>query len=204
MLKLEVFETLGANDTVAYLDPHSAAKLRESAFEQGYGAGWQDALDQMRGEDALRRAATFEAVQALTFTFAEARAMCEGQLADIVTDLVTKILPEMCAVSLSGRVSQELRLLLARDRTAPLQILCAPDSIALLAPVLTDLPDGACVTLVPEPSYSAAQVSLQGQGQRRHVDLSSVADSLRAALVTPSRPIATPAASLPYRGAQHG
>jgi flagellar assembly protein FliH len=204
MLKLEVFETSQTADPSAYLDPVSAKKMHDLAFEQGYGAGWQDALDQMRDEDALRRAATFEALQALSFTYAEARKMAEAQLSGIVHDLLAKILPEVCALSLPGRVAQELKLLLARDLTAPLQILCAPDCVALLGAVLDDLPPGARVTLLEEPSYSAAQVSIQGQGQRRLLDLASVSDTLRGALSAELKPGPAQVRALSEHGERHG
>lgn len=197
MLRLEVFETPDAPATAAYLDPRSAEKLRDTAYEQGYGAGWQDALDQMRDEDALRRAATFEAVQALSFTYAEARAMVDSQLATVIADLLAQIVPDACALSLPARVAQELRVLLARDASAPLQVLCAPDSVPLLSPLLADLPAGARVALVAEPSFTAAQVSVQGQGQRRCIDLSSVTETLRAAL-SAHQP------HQPHKGAHHG
>lgn len=185
MLKLEVFETPDTTDAVPYLDARSAEKLRDAAYEQGYGAGWQDALDQMRDEDALRRAATFEALQAISFTYAEARAMTEHQLATTLDALLAKILPEVCLLSLPGRVAQELQVLLARDATASIQVLCAPQSVPMIAPLLEQLPAGAQVKLVDEPSFAAAQVVLAGQGQQRDIDLSSIAALVQSAMAAP-------------------
>ena len=193
MLRLEVFETPEQGDPAAYLDPASATKLRDTAYEQGYGAGWQDALDQMRDEDALRRAATFEAVQALAFSFAEARAMAEAQLVALTEALLARLVPEACALAVPGRVAQELRNMLARDATAQVQILCAPESVALLQPVLSDLPPRTPVVLVAEPSFAPAQVSLRGQDQMRQIDLGGLSDLLRAAFAQPAQaPAARP------------
>ncbi len=202
MLKLEVFETHSSTDAPSYLDARSAEKLRDAAYEQGYAAGWQDALDQMRNDDALARAATLDALQSISFTYAEARAMSDSQLGELVTDLLTKIVPDACLLSLPGRVAQELRVLLARDATASVQVRCAPQSVAVLAPILTELPAGAQVTLTEEPSFSAAQVVLQGQDQQREIDLSSVAALLQAGLANAGH--AATQKSLLLRGAQHG
>lgn len=203
MLKLEIFETHHAGDLALHLDAETAEKLRDAAYEQGYSAGWQDALNQMRDEDAQRRVATFDAFQALTFTYAEARAMAEAQFASIVADFLRRIVPETCVHSLPGRVAQEVRVLLARDMTAPLQVLCAPDSVQLLSPVLADLPGHAMVSLVPEQSYNAAQVTVQGCGQVRSVDLSAVIADLQQALEPQPTLNSTPN-SRPLRGAHHG
>lgn len=204
MLKLEVFDTADGATQMPYLDSKSAEKLRDAAYEQGYGAGWQDALDQMRDEDALRRAATFEALQALTFTYAEARSMAESQLAAIIGAFLARVVPETCVLSLPGRVAQEVRTLLARDHSAPLQVLCAPDAVPLLGAVLADLPKSAMVALVPEPSFSAAQVMVQGQAQTRSVDLSAMTAALQQALGAPPSAASTNTGSIPLWGAQHG
>ena len=213
MLRLEVFETPEQVDDAAYLDPKSAEAMRDAAFEQGYGAGWQDALAQMRDEDALRRAATFDAVQALSFTFAEAREMAEAQLVALTEALLASLVPQACALSVPGRVAQELRHMLARDADAQVQVLCAPDSVALLQPVLDDLPPSAPVTLVAEPSFAAEQVVLRGHAQQRRIDLAALADLLRAAFTattatatpaTPATPAATAAPSPTSRPSRSG
>lgn len=182
MVKLEVFDSPDTAERLAYLDPESVEALRNTAFDQGYEAGWQDATQAARTEDSKCRAAVAEALQALTFTYVEARAMAEAQLTDIVARIVRQLVPGLCATALPGRVAQELRLMLARDSTAPLQVLCAPETRQVLSDVMAQLPPGAAVTLLEEPTLAPAQVLLHGHDQMREIDLAGVIALAQAAI----------------------
>lgn len=174
MLKLEVFETHNPEDPSGYLDPQSAVKDREAAYAQGFEAGWKAATEKMRSAEAQLRAATLEAVQALTFTYAEAREMTEAQVSDLVQGLVTLLLPDVIEAALPGRVAQELRQILARDKQATIGLRCRPEMRVFIDPIVADLPSGTRVTLEETDEFDLAQVEICGRDQKRVIDLASL------------------------------
>ncbi|MGP9789381.1 hypothetical protein [Roseinatronobacter sp. NSM] len=179
MLKLEVFEAAPADED-PLLDAEAAEKLRESAYEQGYGAGWQDALAQLRDEDALRQSAALEALQAISFTYNEAHATLEASFMSLTRTLLETLVPEVLRLSLPGLVLESLQQAASRDTRVPLHLYCAPQVRATLEQVVAAVP-GLEVQLLDEPSYSEAQVSLRLDDQQNNIDLDSVLAQLQAA-----------------------
>ncbi len=177
LLKLEVFETAPLEDATTLLDAHQATKLRETAYDSGYAAGWQDALEQMRNEDALRRIAAEEALQAVGFSYAEAHQALSGLFLRLTEEILAQILPDTLRQALPAHLAQELDALVARNTQCAVQIACAPNVVDALAPLAEACPQ-LQIEMVAEPSFSEAQVALRVQAQERVIDL----DALRAAL----------------------
>lgn len=179
MLKLEVFET-AAPDDPPLLDAEAAETLRADAYEQGYGAGWNDALQQMRDEDALRESAALEALQAISFTYNEAHGALETSFLSLTRSLLEMVVPEVLRLSLSELVLENLHHAAARETRLPLRLYCAPQARAALERVTSAVP-GLEIQLLDEPSYSEAQVSLRVEDQQRNIDLDAVLAQLHAA-----------------------
>ena len=177
-LKLEVFTTGAPEADTSILGAQEAEKLRESAFEQGYGAGWQDALEHMRNEDALRRIAAEEALQALSFSYTEAHQALLVGFRALTQAMLEQVLPEAARSALPAYLASELDALVARHTHIPLRILCAPAVQPALAQIVAACPFQQ-IELVPEPSYSEAQVSLCLGEQERVIDLDAVLARLR-------------------------
>lgn len=178
MLKLEVFETAAPDDDRTVFDAHQAEKLRETAYEQGYAAGWQDALEHMRNEDALRRIAAEDALQSISFGYHEAHAALQKQLIAFTEALLTKLMPNVARDALPLRLAAELETVIAQNITLPLRIACAPDAVATLQPIVESA-SSVDITLVPEPSFSHAQVALSFGTQERQIDFDRMLDILR-------------------------
>jgi flagellar biosynthesis/type III secretory pathway protein FliH len=178
MLKLEVFETAPDESETVVLDAKQAEKLRETAFEQGYAAGWQDALEYMRNEDAMRRIAAEEALQRISFTYTEAHAGLQGSFLALTEAMLARVLPEAVRLALPACLRDELVELVAQNTLLPVRLRCAPDACATLEPVLASLPD-LPVELVPEPSFTDAQVALTLGAQERMIDLDGLLARMR-------------------------
>ncbi len=178
MLKLEVFETEAADDPPGAIDAQQAAKQQETAFEQGYAAGWQDALVQMRDEDALRRIAAEDALQAVSFSYHEAHAALQHSFVELTSALLDKLLPAVARDALPVRLKAEIAEIAARETLLPLRITCAPDAVATLEPIVNSV-SGIQVELVPEPSFSEAQLTLTTGAQERRLDFDMVLENMR-------------------------
>ncbi|MDD7970757.1 hypothetical protein [Roseinatronobacter alkalisoli] len=179
MLKLEVFET-SSPDAEPVLNAAAAEELRETAYEQGYGAGWQDALEQIRDEDTQRRNAALEALQAISFTYNEAHSTLEQSFLTLTQAVLERLVPEALRLSLPGLVLDSMQQMITRDTRTALQILCAPGMRAVLEDVTTAVP-GLEAEILEEPSYSEAQISLRVQDYQRNIDLDAILAQLHAA-----------------------
>lgn len=177
-LQLEVFTTGTLGEDAKLLGAQEAERLREAAYEQGYGAGWQDALDHMRNEDALRRIAAEEALQALSFSYTEAHQALQTGFLALTQTMLDRVLPEVARIALPVSLAAELDALVARHTHVPVRILCAPAMQESLARIVAACPIQQ-IELVPEPSYSDAQVSLCLREQDRVIDLDAILARLR-------------------------
>lgn len=179
LLKLEVFETAPLDDPEARIDAHQAVKLRETAFEEGYAAGWQDALEHMRNEDALRRIAAEEALQQVSFSYAEAHQALSEAFLGLTDAMLSKVLPRAAAMALPDRVATELADLVARHTHCQVHITCAPTARAMLEPLAATRPD-LQITVEAEPSFSDGQVDLRMGAEAREINFDALLDALRA------------------------
>ena len=186
MLRLEVFELDGAGPERGYLDPKSAEKLRSQGYEDGYAAGWQDCAVHAADASAAQLAAAVDALQRLSFTYAEARALAEQQLVQLTETLLRRLLPSAIEAGLPLRVGQELSLLLGRDPQARLVLRCAPATASAMAQVLNKLPVGAQIALEEEPAFSPAQVVVSGHDQKRRIDFDCLLELLALDMREPS------------------
>lgn len=177
LLKLESFDDGRMLSDESPLDTQAAEALRASAFEQGYGAGWTDALDQMRNEDALRRTAAEEALQTISFGFHEARAALETCFIDLCTQMVAKVLPTLVPQGLSELARQELCTLAASGFDGRLELLCCENSIDALQELASGI-SGIDIKLIVEPSFSDAQILLRVNQNERMIDLDGVLSAL--------------------------
>lgn len=180
-LKLESFES---DDLLAEGGPilsRDVENLRMRAFEEGYGAGWSDALEQMRGEDAVRRIAAEEALQAVAFSFQEACHALEDSVVDIVTQVTNTVLPDLLPEALRKILERELRAVASRNFATRLELICAPsvkDSLTELSQNVL----GLNIAIREEDSFTEAQVMIRVDQHQRMIDLGAVIDALKSGL----------------------
>ncbi|MBN2758997.1 MAG: hypothetical protein JXQ79_00740 [Rhodobacteraceae bacterium] len=185
VLRLESFDSDPGAQNDMPVTPHEVENLRTRAFEEGYGAGWADALEQMRNEDALRRGAAEEALQAISFSYHEACAALEASFVDLVAQIVSVILPSLKGAALPQHLDRELRALAAKNFGQRLELLCAPSVMHVLAERAAAVA-GLEVALQEEPSFSEAQVLLRCDQTTRMIDLDAVIVALKAGADAPS------------------
>ena len=178
-LKLEVFETVQQDQQAILLDPFQAEQMREAAFEQGYAAGWQDALEQLRNEDALRQIAAQEAVQAIGFSYSEAHQALAGSFLELLQAILDRVMPEAARLSVQLFLGAELDALFVKHTRPAVQIFCAPGALVALKQVVA-ASSPTEIELVAEPSFSEAQVSLRIGDQERVINLDDLLDRMRA------------------------
>lgn len=185
LLHLESFDGDRLSDGDTTLTAQQSEALRAAAYEEGYRAGWADALEQHRTDDHARRAAAEEALQTLAFGFHEARDGLERCVMDMAAQMIDRLLPDIVPDAMPRLLERELRSLAARHLNARLDLLCAPAMCDALGALAARVP-GLDVTIVPEPSFSDAQVQMRVDQTTRMIDLDAVLAVLRGALADPA------------------
>lgn len=182
---LEDFSVQAGGGQMHLLHEDALEEQRLAAFEQGYGAGWEDAL---RAQEQTRdqvSAGLARSLEDMSFTYHEAMTRMSMSLEPMFEALVHVVLPDALDKGFAIRLADQLSEL-ARDQIGqPMQIL-VPEGQAdkvgrLLPPELSPPPK-----VIEDPSLEPGQARLQAGMCRQEVDcnvlLSSVADAFDAYL----------------------
>lgn len=182
-LKLEVFDTGGprpsqdeARVTAAALDDARAA-----SYETGYAAGWEDAVSAQTTDQSRMAEEVARNLQALSFTYHEARSHVLRRLEPLLKDMVAKVLPGMARESLGHFVLEALRPMASQMTDMPVTLSLNPASRAAVETYLaeeTSLP----VQIVEEPSLGEGQVFMRFDDQEKQVDLDGVITAIAGAV----------------------
>ncbi len=191
-LNLEVFETAqpSGQTPVVVLESIAFEEAKLSAYDQGYRAGWDDAVQAQMTDQSQISAELARNLKSLSFTFADARQHVLSAMEPLLRDIAARVLPAMAQNVLAPSILHILLPLAERASDSPVEILINP---AARQAVETQLAKSACpaVTLVDEASLGEGQAFIRiGQSETR-IDLDTAIAEISAALAdffqTPER-----------------
>ena len=182
-LRLEVFDTVSAAD--GSLQPLVEATVVEEAkvasFEQGYSAGWDDAVSAQQGDQTRIRADLARNLQSLAFTFQDARSHVLQAIRPLILEMVDRLLPEVAREALAPTVLEALSPLADDLADAPLTLVLNPavrGQVEDLVAQATDLP----MVIEEEPSLPEGQVYIRFGPTETKVDLTQVTADIAIAV----------------------
>ncbi len=185
MSKLPFLEDFSSAGTGAAMQPmgtdDNASELRAS-FDDGYKCGWQDGTAASESEEREVRDSLSSALQALNFTYFEARQHAMQSVRPVLEAMVDVVLPQLLAKSLGGRVVEVLEGV-SQTIEAPVTIACAPQSEEML----NDLVGGIIkfpITVEVEPTLSTSQAILHLNDGQTRIDLDATLEALRECINT--------------------
>lgn len=139
-LRLEDFsETAEFCEAAPPPDEERDEALRQSAYEEGYAAGWEDATTACSDARAEREADAARSLQALSLTLEEAQRAVLLSLEPLLRAMLSSLLPEMARAALVPRVVEALIPLAEAAMGGPVCVRVAPDvrdPVERLLPVL--------------------------------------------------------------------
>ena len=181
-LKLDVFKAHDATEAEA--DQVSAVVFEDArlaAYETGYSAGWEDAIT-AQADDQTRLHADFaQNLEALSFTYHEARGHVLRTLEPLLRDMVAKVLPDTARQALGQIVLDTLRPVAATLAATPVCIVLHPASRVLVEPLLR-AKGTFPFTIVEESSLGEMQAYLRLGDTEQRVDLDGVIASIATAV----------------------
>ena len=113
------------------------------SYEQGYTAGWDDALSHQDGETARLGADLAATLADLDHGYAAARADVMAALRPVLSEIVTALLPPMAEAAVGPTLLAELEALVDGDRAARPEIRIAPGRKPAIEALLAARPDAA-------------------------------------------------------------
>jgi flagellar biosynthesis/type III secretory pathway protein FliH len=182
-LRLEVFDTVSAADgsLQPLVEATAVEEAKVASFEQGYSAGWDDAVAAQQGDQTRIRADLARNLQSLAFTFQDARSHVLQAIRPLILEMVDRLLPEVAREALAPTVLEALTPMADDLADAPLTLVLNPavrGQIEDLIAQATGLP----MVIEEEPSLPEGQVYIRFGPTETKVDLSQVTADIAIAV----------------------
>jgi len=184
VLRLEVFETEArgaAGGTTVVLDSLALEEAKLASYDQGYSAGWEDAAAAQSDDQSRMRADLARHLQALGFSYQEARMHVLKAIEPLLTDIVGRLLPDLARETLGPVVLETLMPMAEAMADTPVTLVLNPASRAAVAQLLEQA-TGLPLILQEEPTLGEGQVYLRLGGSETEVDLDRAIADITAAV----------------------
>jgi len=174
-LRLEIFDTAPAADgsLQPLVEATAVEEAKVASFEQGYSAGWDDAVAAQQGDQEKIRADLARNLQTLSFTFQDARSHVLQSIRPLILEMVNRLLPEVAREALAPTVLDAVMPLAEGLADAPVTLVLNPanrSQVEGLVAQATGLP----MVIDEEPSMPDGQVYIRFGTAETKVDLAQV------------------------------
>ncbi|MFN3281137.1 MAG: flagellar biosynthesis protein, partial [Tabrizicola sp.] len=156
-------------------------EAKVAGFEQGYTAGWDDAVAAQQGDQSRIRADIARNLQSLAFTFQDARAHVLNSIRPLMLEMTNRVLPAIAREALAPTVLEALTPLAEEMADAPLSLVLNPAVRGQVESLLAEA-TGLPIVVEEEPSLPEGQVYLRLGTAEASVDLSQVTADIAAAV----------------------
>ena len=181
-----LFEDFGrkevkAQSTAATTSDEDLEDLKLKAFEQGYGAGWDDAVKAQADGGMLLAETVQQALLDVRFTRDDAMQAFIPATRPLIDGLIAKILPAMADATLPQHVAGLLGKAMEEASDLPVEIRVAPDQLAAVSRVLDGrMPDNA--SLAPDDTLAPGQACFALGTSEKQIDLPELISEITQAV----------------------
>ena len=182
-LRLEVFETepRSSGSATIVLDQVALEDAKLASYDQGYSAGWEDAVAAQSEEQSRMRADLSRHLQALGFSYQEARMHVLKAIEPLLVEIVGRLLPDLARETLAPVVLEALMPMAEAMADAPVTLVMNPNARAAIE-MLLDRATGLPLTLLEEPTLGEGQVYLRLGTAETEVNLDRAIADITAAV----------------------
>jgi flagellar assembly protein FliH len=143
------------------------------SFEEGYQAGWDDAVKAQSDDKTRVSAQLDQSLQEMSFTYHEALAKLTNAMKPLMEQIVDKLLPTVARETLGAHVIEQTLDMLRDSKGHAVEIVVAKDSLPAIEALLTrELKDP--FSLIGEASLSSGQAFVRIGQQEREIDVDAV------------------------------
>lgn len=151
--------------------------LNLDSFEEGYNAGWADAVKANKVEQADQRAKIAESLKDFAFTRAEMQQQTLKELRPLIEGVLTAILPNALRPALAPMIVETLSDM-APDSLSNSIKLAVPQGLAMDVEHLLDLSNWPDLTIAEDPSLSEGRAEIRFGDTTKVIDLDAVQDQI--------------------------
>jgi len=168
----------------AHLVSNDALEVaRLEAYEEGYKAGWDDAVGANTSEHLQLSADLSQNLRDMAFTYQEAVAHVTKSLGGVFEGMLTHFLPEAAKIALAPKVLDVIADLPLGSDSMPLTLVVAEENLRIMEKV-TAAADHEPISVEVDPDLTTGQVSLRFASQEVALDFDALLEDLRVALAT--------------------
>ena len=182
-LKLEAFGKTEALSEHIALEPIEFEEVKLASFEQGYSAGWEDAVAAQNAETTRLRSDLGRNLLQISMSYEEARRHVLEALDPLLRDMVSKVMPRIAKETLPQMVLEQMKPLAATIASTPITIIANPTSLPQIRELLTTQSDMP-FHFLEEPSLSEGQVYLRTGKTEQRIDLDGVINAIGGAIAS--------------------
>jgi flagellar assembly protein FliH len=155
--------------------------LKLAAFEEGYRAGWDDAI-KAQSDDRTRISSDFaQNLQDLSFTYHEAYSQVLNAMNPLLEDIVRSVLPKIAHEALGLHILDQLK---AHSRTIGelgVEIVVSPENVEAVTGLMGQ-DFGFPLRVSEDDTMAAGQADIRFGESEQQIDLSEVLINVGAAL----------------------
>ncbi|MCV2863138.1 flagellar biosynthesis protein [Defluviimonas sp. WL0075] len=180
-VSLECFDEAPEGEVRRDVSSVQLEEARLQAYESGFTAGWDDAINAQDEEIARLRADLGQSLRELSLTYAEARGHIQHALEPLLVEMVAKVLPKMAQEALGHLVLEALRPETERLLDVPVRLRAHPENQRTVEEIVIPRADFPLV-FEAEPSLSRGQVRLIAGPREVDIDLDRAIAEIGAAV----------------------
>lgn len=181
-LQLETFDMTGPAERGAPVAAAEIEDLRLGAYEQGYAAGWDDAIAAQDSEVARLRTDLGRNLLDMSLSYRDARRHVLAALEPLLHEMVTKVLPAIAHRTLGQIVLEELRPIAEGLSAAPVTVITAPVHRQTVESLLAAAASDLAITVREEPALGEGQAYLKLGASEVRIDLDGVIEAIGRAV----------------------
>ncbi len=177
---LEDFTLQAGGGKLHLLDEDALEEQRLASFEQGYSAGWEDALQAQEQGRKQVSAELAKSLEDMSFTYHEAVTRMTLSLEPMFNSLVNAVLPDTLDRGFAARLVEQLSEMAQEQIGQPMQVF-VPKGRAVEVQKMIPPSLSTAVKVIEDPSLEAGQARLQVGVTQREVDTDGLLASVAGA-----------------------
>lgn len=180
-LRLEVFESVSEPASPTLLLPEEIEDIRLSAYERGYGAGWDDAQSRAAEAEAAHRATIEHWAEQLTFTYHEARAAALTALRPVLEGVLRDVVPQSARAAVVPSAIDALLPFAQAALDTPIRVRIGLGRSGMFKAAVAGIPLPP-LEIHETPDLTDSQIAFERGVEETRVDLQAIAQELGAAI----------------------
>ncbi|WGW04339.1 FliH/SctL family protein [Tropicibacter oceani] len=154
---------------------------RLEAFENGFKAGWDDAI-KAQSDDKTRISSSFgQHLQDLSFTYHEACSQVMNAMTPLLNEMVNVLLPGMARATIGAHIVEKLHEMSREIGTLEVQIAVSPGNVEAVSGLLEE-DFGFPVRLIEDSTLADEQADIRFGKTEKQIDLGELVRSVSEAI----------------------